>query len=122
MDNAQLMPLEPQAAPKISPALAGSKISLSAMGGVVAGEGVGAGTKFGLAEGVERRLDRVEELVHVAGVRLDKQEAGDDLAGCMALLKIGQGRDPVARIVIDGELAQPQDRAVVLDHGLDRPR
>src|SRR5260370_2099920 len=119
VDTAHPMPFEPQAAPKISPAVADSKIGWSAMRGVVAGEGVGAGAELGLAEHVERRLDRVEELVHVAGIGLDKEEPGNHLAGRVALLKVGQGRNPVAGIVIDGQFAQPKDRAVVLDHGLD---
>jgi hypothetical protein len=51
--------------------------------------------------------------VHVAAIGLDKEEAGR-----VPLLEIGQCRDPVARVVIDGEFAQPQYRAVVLDHAL----
>ena len=31
--------------------------------------------------------DRVEEFVHVAGIGLDKEEAGDDLPGGVALLQ-----------------------------------
>ena len=43
-----------------------------AVGGVEAGERLGAGAELGLGEAVERRLDRVEEFVHVAGIGLDK--------------------------------------------------
>src|SRR5437868_5218143 len=92
----------------------------SAVAGVVPGEDVWAGAQLGFAKPVERAVDGVEKGVQVAVIGLDKQEASDDLAGGMALLQIGQGRDPVAGIVIGRELAQPQDRAVMLDHGLDR--
>jgi hypothetical protein len=61
-----------------------------AVGGVEASEGVGAGAEFRLAEAVERRLDGVEEFVHVATIGLDKEEAGDDLARRVPLLKVGQ--------------------------------
>jgi len=67
------------------------------VGGVEAGERLGAGAEFGFAEAVERRLDRVEEFVHVAGIGLDKKEPGDDLALRVALLQVGQRRDPVVR-------------------------
>ncbi len=73
------------------------------MRGVKAGEGVGAGAELGFAEAVERRLDGVEEFVQVAGIGLDKEEAGHDLPGRMALLQVSQCRDPIARVVIDGE-------------------
>src|SRR5208282_484341 len=92
------------------------------MRGVEAGEDLGAGAELGLAEPIERRLDGVEKLVHVAGIGLDKQQPGDDLAQRVALLQVGERRDPVARIVIDGELPEPQYRAVVLHDGLNRPR
>ena len=55
------------------------------MRGVAAGEGVVTGAELGLAERVQRRINRVEELVHVAGVGLNKEQPGDDLAGGMAL-------------------------------------
>src|ERR1700736_6152824 len=93
-----------------------------AVGGVEAGEDFGTGAELGLAEAVERGLDGVEELVHVAGIGLDKQQSGDDLARRVALLQIGQRRDPVIGILIKSELPQPQCRAVVLDDGLDRAR
>jgi hypothetical protein len=38
---------------------------------VEAGEDLGAGAQLGFAESVERRLDRFEKLVHVAGIGLD---------------------------------------------------
>ena len=78
------------------------------MGGVEAGEGFGAEAELGFAEVVERRLHGVEEVVQVARIGLDKEEAGHDLPGREPLLEVGQCRDPVARVVIDGELTQPQ--------------
>ncbi len=41
VDNAHPMPLEPQAAPKISPAIAGSKIDRSAVRGIIPGDKLG---------------------------------------------------------------------------------
>src|SRR5438445_13583823 len=67
---------------------------LLAVGGVEAGEDLGTGAELGFAELVERGLDRVEEFVHVAGIGLDKQEPGDDLARRVALLQVSQRRDP----------------------------
>src|SRR6266446_8248283 len=93
-----------------------------AVGGVETGEDFGTGAELGLAEPVERGLDGVEEFVHVAGIGLDKEQPGDDLARRVALLQVGQRRDPVIGIVIKRELPQPQDRAVVLNHSLDRAR
>ena len=43
-----------------------------------------------------------------------------DFASRVALLQIGQRRDPVVRVVIGREFAQPQHRAVMLDDGFDR--
>ena len=60
------------------------------MRGVEAGEGFGAGAELCLAERVERRLDGVEEVMHVAGIGLDKEEANNNLAGDVALLQVGQ--------------------------------
>jgi hypothetical protein len=57
--------------------------------GVEAGEDLGAGTQLGFAEPVERRRDGVEELMHVAGIGLDKEEPCDDLAQRVTLLQIG---------------------------------
>src|SRR5438874_1818769 len=76
----------------------------------------------GFAERVERRLDRVEKAVQIAMIGFDKQQSGDDLAGGMALLQIGQGRDAVVRVVIVRELAEPHGRAVVLHDRFDRAR
>ena len=50
------------------------------MRGVIAGEGVGAGAELGFAEGIERRLDCIEKLVHVSGFGIDIEEAGDGFA------------------------------------------
>jgi len=97
-------------------------ISLLAVRSVEAREDLGTGAELGLTEAVERGLDRVDELVHVAGIGLDKQEPGDDLAQRVALLQVGQRGNPVIGVVIDGELSEPQHRAVVLDHGFNRPR
>src|SRR6516225_1697051 len=55
-----------------------------AVRGVEAGEDFSAGAELGFAQTVERRLDGVEELVHVAGIGLDIEQAGDDLAQGMA--------------------------------------
>lgn len=49
-------------------------------------QGVGAGAELGLAEPVERRLNGVEEVVHVSGIGLDKEEAGHDLTSRVTLL------------------------------------
>ena len=48
--------------------------------GVEGGERLGTGAQLGLAELVERRLDGVEQLVHVAGIGLDIEQAGDEAA------------------------------------------
>ena len=58
--------------------------------------------------------------MQIAGLGLDEEQAGDDLAGGVALLQIGHRRDAVVRVVVGRELAQAQHRAVVLHHGLDR--
>src|ERR1700738_445371 len=100
----------------------GLRVRRLAVGGVEAGEDFGTGAELGLAEAVERGLNGVEELVHVAGIGLTNQQSGADLARRVALLQIGQRRDPVIGIVIKSELPQPQCRAVVLDDGLDRAR
>ena len=65
------------------------------MGGVVAVEGFLAGAELVFIECVERFVDGVEKAVQVAVLGIDKQEPGDDLAGGMALLQIGQRRDAV---------------------------
>src|SRR5438876_11644018 len=85
-----------------------------AVGGVEAGEDFAAGAELSLPEAVERGLDGVEEFVEIARIGFDKEEAGDDLACRVALLQVGQRRDPVSGIVVKGELPHPQDRAVVL--------
>ena len=73
------------------------------MHGVVAGEGVGAGAELGFAERIERRFDRVEVVMHVAGFGIHEEKPGDDLARRMVPLQVSQRRDPVARIIIEGE-------------------
>src|SRR5437764_2421305 len=88
---------------KFFPAGRGKRAEGLAVGGVEAGEDLETGAELGFAELVERGLDGVEKFVHVAGIGLDKQEASDDLARRMALLQVGQRRDPVIGIVVDGE-------------------
>src|SRR5881227_990604 len=92
------------------------------MRGVVTVECLLAGAELIFAERIERRFDRVEEFMQIAVILLDEQEPGDDLAGGVALLQIGHRRDPVARIVIGRELAQPQHRSVMLHDRLERAR
>ena len=58
--------------------------------------------------------------MQIAVIGLDKQQAGDDLAGRMPLLQMGQRGNPIVRIVIGRQLAQPQHRPIVLRDGLDR--
>ena len=62
--------------------------SSSAVGGVELCQRCRAGAKFGLAEPVERGFDGVQQLVQIVGIRLDKQEASNDLALLMAQLEI----------------------------------
>ncbi len=58
--------------------------------------------------------------MHLLSVRLDVEQAGDDLALGLALLQIGQGVRPVGRVVVGRDFAQAQHRAVVLGHQLHR--
>src|SRR5204863_4658791 len=78
-----------------------------------------ARAQFALAERIEWRVDRLEMRVQVLRLPLDIEQAGDDLARRRALLQIRRGGEPVVRIVIGGELAQRELRAVVLLHDLD---
>ena len=61
-------------------------------------------------------------LVQVARLRIDIQQAGDDLAGVVPLLHVGQRRDAVVHVVLRLQLPQLQHRAVVLRHHLHRAR
>ena len=71
---------------------------------VIARENVRAGAKFGFAKGIERRLDRIEEMVQIAVILLDIKQAGDHFADSMALLQIGHRLDPVVRVVVGRQL------------------
>ena len=90
------------------------------MRGVVAREDILARAQLRFAERVERGVDRFQKLMQIAVILFDEQKPGDDLAGGVALLQVSHRRDPVVRVVVGRELAQPQYRAVVLDDGLDR--
>ena len=73
---------------------------------VVAREDVSSGTEIGFAERIERRFDRLEELVEVAVILLDVQQPRNHLAGGVALLQIGHRLDPVVRVVVGRQFVQ----------------
>jgi hypothetical protein len=60
------------------------------MRGVEPSKGLGAGAELLLAKAVERALDGVEEVVQVAAIGLDKEEAGHDIPDRVPLLDVGQ--------------------------------
>src|SRR5882757_10104493 len=82
----------------------------------------GAGAQRLLIQRVERRLDGVEMGMQIFRVRIDVQQAGDDLALGGMLLKKSHGAEAVMRIVIGVKLAQRELGAVVLLDHLYRAR
>ena len=74
------------------------------------------GHQLRIAQPVQRQGDGVEVVVQVLGVRVDVEQAGDDLAGRLALMQMVHRADPVGRVVILVQLAQAEDGAVVLRH------
>jgi hypothetical protein len=82
--------------------------------GVEALQRLRAGAELLLGQAVEGRVRGVKAGVEIFRLRVHIQQAGDHLALGVVVLQEVDGRYPVARIVIGGELAQAQHRAVVL--------
>jgi hypothetical protein len=83
---------------------------------LIAASAAGPGAELGVAEPVERHVDRVQMAVQVVGIGVHVQQSRQHLAARLVGGDVVHRREPVAGVVAFGELAQAQDAAVVLGH------
>src|SRR5665213_2603278 len=109
-----MIPHVPTAAERANPRTITRREISSPQRLVDGGQGRGPRRQVRVAQSVERPRHRAQMIVQVPGLRIDVEKAGDDLAARLVGLQMVHRRMPVGGLVVGGQLAKFQDRAVVL--------